>query len=966
MDKLAQEAYAGFDERARMIMTRAALNPSPAPDTPWGAINQALGTLWLDEMRDRWPDANRALVSLREKAPVHPHDLTEPSVYWGLGALVRTYFLFHRNSPHFPGRLTPEAEDVIKELLWNFVYGRSRLDDARTDQSWTIYDSENHDMMHKTVYYLAAALFARDPDYSVKRYNDGGTPAEHEAAWAEWFKEYLKARATHGLWVEQNSSTYVKYTLASLVNVYDFSPDPALRQRVKMTLDITLIDWAQEQIFGVRGGGGARMLGSEARTQAHAHSTWGIGWLLFGGVGGFSYAPSQQLFASSGYRPSEFAVALAHLPRSHSYEVRNRVLGEGTSSSVNLIELARQRFGEAPRPAHQRQSPPIYYLSPDSQILHYSYVTPYYVLGMNIQNPNATYTLIATQGLWAGAVMPTRDNPSARIIVDPVDVNGDGIHFDAFWGVQDKSAMIVQQTRHARGAGDMRIYFAPGLERTERDGWIFASNGMAFAGVRIAWGGHQWSGSHAVLRDSESPFILQMGTIEEFGSFDGFIDAVLRSPLYVDQERIVYRGPQTGELTFYHRPRSGPEARRLGRYILPEVDGIPVDLRPPALYSSPYLKAEFGSSQIEVQLGKDRAVFDFDGNRVLRSESTLDETPSWMTLHLHSPQEGETVSGPALVAAAVESARPIAQVRVALDGAVLHEGPDVPRRLVINQGELDDGAHTLTLTAFDDRGETFQRSYRFSVDNVRLTAPRPGERISGRYLLALENALPPEQVANVSIQVGDLVLYRGDSLPATLEIDTLLLPDGQHELTVSVQTTSGARAEGRVAFSVQNYWTLEDLFEAPTTNWFGVAIDRSKTVASSSGWEYTSGGPGRLFGFQSGKTRKANTTEYLVWAAPNLTSFAVDLVAPASVNVQEAVRLAVSSDGATWIDVPFHVGEAGPEKGGWRHVSAFGDRLSVSDVRLFRLSLLESDAEAQKIQVGRVRIAGLQSKPVEE
>lgn len=965
MDDLANDVYAGFEERANMIMRRAANNPSPSPDTPWGAINQAMGILWLDEMRARWPEANRALEALGETAPIHPHDLTEPAIYWGLGALVRTYFLFHQGSEFFPGRLTPAAEDAIKGLLWDFVYGRSRLDDAHPEQVWTIFDSENHDMMHKTVYYLAAVILAQDPLYSDSIYNDGGTPAEHEAAWAEWFKVYLKTRATHGLWVEQNSSTYVKYTLSALVNLYDFSRDPSVRQRVGMTLDITLIDWAQEQIMGVRGGGAARTISDSARMNAEVHSMWGISWLLFRDVGGFAYQPSQQLFATSRYRPSEFAVGLALWERSESYEVMNRVLGSGNHSTMNLMTLARQRFGETPVPtAHHRYRPPVYTLVPNSRILHYTYVTPHYVLGMNMMDPNTRYTMIAAQSLWAGAIMPTQRDVSARIFAAPIDAAGDGVHFDAFWGVQHRSAMILQKTRHAQGVDGMRIYLSPSLQRTEQDGWIFATNGRAFAGIKVAWGDYRWSGQYAVLSDADSPFILQMGTIEEYSSLQDFIDAVLSAPLTIDGGRIVYQGPGAGELTFYFEPRSGLAARDLGRYILPEVDGTPVDFAAASAYSSPFLHGEWGGPRVVVRLGTHRAVFDFDANEVVRTEVAPGEAESRIRFSLRSPQEEATVQGPTPVEASAESTYPIQEVQVGVNGETIYQGSQMPQGLTINQGELSDGEHVLTLTAVDQRGEAFRRSYRFHVSNLRVVAPRFGERVAGPYRVEIDTPLTDAIVSQAAIRVADQEVYRGPALPRSFVLDTLAFDDGAYELSVEVQTTQGALASDRVEFRVQNYWRLEDNIEAPALNWFGTMLDRSMTVDASSGWEYFTGSSHRTFA--SRIVRLENTTEYLTWDSPSLDRFHVDLLAADAAAVASVVRLEVSADGDTWIGVPFDMITEGLLEDGWYHLRLTGDRLPAIGTRLFRLTLHESDTPAQAIQIGRVHLIGLQAQQNEE
>jgi hypothetical protein len=48
-------------------------------------------------------------------------------------------------------------------------------------------------------------------------------------------------------------------------------------------------------------------------------------------------------------------------------------------------------------------------------------------------------------------------------------------------------------------------------------------------------------------------------------------------------------------------------------FILPRINGIPIDLHPASVYQSPYLNAKSGSDRITVTVGPVRQVLDFSG-----------------------------------------------------------------------------------------------------------------------------------------------------------------------------------------------------------------------------------------------------------------------------------------------------------------------------------------------------------------
>jgi len=637
IETVTELAHAGFRERGDGMLERAVLDVMPAfPEgEPWnavaevfeeivrasgggirgqhrrqppglGAMNQVLGVLWLSQFESHRPAVNRMIQAMGEDFVADPHDLTEPPVYWMLGPLLRIYFLFNAESPFYPGRLTEEAEESIRALLWNFCAGRSGLAEAGPERIWQVHDSENHDIMHKTTFYLASLIFATHPEYAVRTYYDGSSPAQQKEAWAGYFRAWLAMKGTHGLWIERNSATYTQFSLSGLLNLFDFAEDAEVQQLTRMLLDVSLVDWAQEQLAGVRGGAASR---TPIPGTGRGHPMWGLGWVFFGNVGEFAYDPPQQMFGvTTGYRPPAAAVALAAFPSPVSFEIRNRAQGEGSSPHIDLVALAAERFGRVAEPRHSRRSIPIYRLEPDSRIICYTYRTPEYVLGMAMVDPDREYTLIHSQAKWAGAIMPAGGDPDTRIGPAPAGVGGSHLHFHAYWGVQDRSAMVFQLPEIASRIERMRVFFSPHLEVMEQGGWVFAQEGDVFAAVKVVDGEFFWEDegkNYLALENSRSPVILQMGTRAEFSSFASFRGAVQGAPLFFEEGVLNYEGPGSRKITFFPHRDEG------GRYRLPLLDGREILLDPTHTYQSPYLNAVRGSDQVEIRTGPIHEIYDF-------------------------------------------------------------------------------------------------------------------------------------------------------------------------------------------------------------------------------------------------------------------------------------------------------------------------------------------------------------------
>lgn len=188
------------------------------------------------------------------------------------------------------------------------------------------------------------------------------------------------------------------------------------------------------------------------------------------------------------------------------------------------------------------------------------------------------------------------------------------------WSFQHKNVLFMQRITPQRGGmgsystGRMSIRFhGHGLQKIEKDGWIFASNGKAFVAVKFLDGNYSWGKTAEVAHPANfesgqaTRFLLHAGDSASFRSLDAFQATVLDNPLTVERDRVEYL------------PDSNAPRLECFRYVvdrfrefkLPRVDGEPIDLRPDWTYKSPYLNGRFGDDRIRVTVGLIQRVYDF-------------------------------------------------------------------------------------------------------------------------------------------------------------------------------------------------------------------------------------------------------------------------------------------------------------------------------------------------------------------
>jgi hypothetical protein len=236
--------------------------------------------------------------------------------------------------------------------------------------------------------------------------------------------------------------------------------------------------------------------------------------------------------------------------------------------------------------------------------------------------PVLKYAGISRQKRWCGMLF---DDPGKREIcaVYPVvEQTRGGRPQHSFWSVQQENVLLLQRiARRSSGqlgsysTGKIGIRFeGAGLESIEEDGWVFASNGKAFVGAKFLDGGHRWDEARVEAAPASftgpgdtSRILLHAGDLTSHGSFARFRETLRANSLVVTADKVDYRfGAEPKRLEMTRYDAASPES-----FVLPCINGIPVDLRPPATFQSPYLNGRFGSHRISVTVGPVARILDF-------------------------------------------------------------------------------------------------------------------------------------------------------------------------------------------------------------------------------------------------------------------------------------------------------------------------------------------------------------------
>ena len=623
-EKLVSEIHASsLKLRENALRKTIVTTTIKLPGGTWGDNLWCLAALYLNEKTD---EANSRLlkrakdyidsnptdaprISPQSTSPRKGPEQELPFTFFSVTDYVRTLCLFHSKSAQFPGRLKPETEAAMKESLWLWVRGESQLAEAGTNDLLMLLGTENHDLNRRPAYYLITAMLKDDPAYRDRKLSDGHTVAEHADAYTAFYREWPRKRAETGLWAEVGSNTYQKYSWPGLFNLQDLSPDPVIRKRFGLLLDLAFIEEEQISVQGRRGGG---------RSRAYPYPTPNafdsIKNLLFAPKGQSAGSTHSRVVETSGYQLPPEAIYLRYqaFPAAAPFVIRNRVLGELESSTSG--DETGQR------------------LVADSALVNYAYRTPHYLLGNTQQNPalskpdpttgkpTTIYSGITRQNRVCGMLF---DDPASNEIcsVSSIIEHGSGGRPQhPFWSVQHENVIVLQRIAPDKLMGSYSTgwvgisFTGKALKKVERDGWIFAGNGKAFVGVKFLDGPYRWdekgevaTPAHFDKNKDQSRILLHSGDIANDESYEKFQSAVLANELKVTAEKVDYHFGPSGN----HLEVTSYVPQKPGSFLLPLINGKPLDLHPAATYQSPYLNSDFGSDKITVTVAPLKRVLDF-------------------------------------------------------------------------------------------------------------------------------------------------------------------------------------------------------------------------------------------------------------------------------------------------------------------------------------------------------------------
>ena len=599
--------------------------------------------------------------------------------HWSLNLtpmLIQMYYTFGSKAVRMPGRLEKETEEALLELLWERTKIKNDIVIAR-QSTWWMAGSENHDINAKICNLLSSQIFMHEPAYADRVYPDLGYGSgydyghaglsrqtggranlkdgkeylakDHYEAWVDFWMKWFTGRAKRGPFIEMNSPGYMLYSLGFIQCLYDLCEDRPLRRQAGKFFDMVWADWAQDQIAGARGGARTRGLIGKASYDSMTQ----FAKFLLGGPGDACHGFYELLL--SDYRLPEIIWELA-LDR------------EGLGCFAYLSRRPGEEENVWPRPLGNERT---LLCDTPARYLRYSWVTPDYVLGTQMDHPGAVHSHLSIAARFQCMIFA--GEPYCRVFPGPLysgqkpRLPGAGkfdeanpsswkMDIDHFYrSVQHRNVVITQQCRNVTrvnpewfptydmGSKPFGIYFGGDFDRREeKAGWIFVAKGNAYLAARIVAGaaqedrslpfsshqadrtgkiplrtdGYQWNGDHTIakLENNYSPIIFEAARKADYPTLQHFQNDILDNPLDL-YTTVIMPGLGFDVLVY---TGSGPDAKEIifntANNEMPTVGGEYIDYSYPKLFDSPYLQSGYESGLITVRKGSHELTLDLTAN----------------------------------------------------------------------------------------------------------------------------------------------------------------------------------------------------------------------------------------------------------------------------------------------------------------------------------------------------------------
>ncbi|MGL1891288.1 MAG: hypothetical protein OCD02_06640 [Spirochaetaceae bacterium] len=576
--------------------------------------------------------------------------------------LISFYYSFGSKGHISPGTLEMETEKVLLEVLWERTKYKNDIAVTR-NSTWWMTGSENHDLNTKVCNLITSRIFMEEEDYKYRIYPDLGfgdgiaygegcdftrpeaaalnagradladgkeyTAFHHYEAWKNFFLQYFAERAKKGFFLENGACGYMKWTINFILGLYNFCGDEKLRNQIRMFLDLIWADWASQQLSGVRGG---------PKTRHHYE------------VGGYDSMSEMAKFYGGGSGKSTFIYVQQLISDYHWPDVVwDMVFGKRASEEYVYVSRG---IGEEnplfPRPKGVERT---MLGDVESRIVKYSWVTPDYILGTQMDHPMVVYNHLATAGRWQGLI--TAD-PGVRITTVSLDPqpgsNKDGKEYSlelVYNSIQHNNVLITQQSRrwtqinpdwypaydgkyYERPFG---IYLGNGWDKViESEGWIFVAYNNTYVAIKVlqletdddplAWAkgtdkfqnqillkqnSYSWNDDKSIIRFNNkfSPAIIEAGRKKEYNSFNNFMNKITNNT--IEMFKTVVTG-ETGFILVYKEitfnAANPHDAAKIG--------GKYVDYTPSKVFDCPFIKSDYDSGVVSLKSSENEVTMEFN------------------------------------------------------------------------------------------------------------------------------------------------------------------------------------------------------------------------------------------------------------------------------------------------------------------------------------------------------------------
>lgn len=210
----------------RQIQALSNLLKSPTPkEGMWMYENFAMAAYWLNKETAR---ADDGIIKIEnELFPQTINSFEANDFHWHAYILERIYYLFSSKSKHFPGRMSPDAEKAILEMLWSWSEKYCRVELTLAARVWWIWGSENHHLQAWVSFWGAAQIFKNHPQYKDRKYGDGSTPAQMSKAFDDYFNSSFTLGHQKVLWWKldlrlMQSTRLIRFTILRILQKINY------------------------------------------------------------------------------------------------------------------------------------------------------------------------------------------------------------------------------------------------------------------------------------------------------------------------------------------------------------------------------------------------------------------------------------------------------------------------------------------------------------------------------------------------------------------------------------------------------------------------------------------------------------------------------------------------------------------------------------------------------------------------